>query len=215
MTMRKRAGSVLFTAAATVALVGLSVGPALAATSLTVKVSGGGSYKATAGTTILQDGIAKVTCSSSHASGKLASGTYKGKAPTKVGTTSSLSFSSCMSPAGTPTFKYNKLPYSVKANSKTVKGETAAIISGTNVTVTATDCQFTVTGSAPGYYKNSNHTLYITPKLPKGLKALTKARLTIEDVSTSANCGGLVKNGDHPTFTGTYKVNRKIKITSS
>ena len=216
MTMRKRVGSILFTVAAAGAIASLSIGPALASTPhLTVHVKGGGSYKATAGTTILQDGIAKVTCSSSHAAGKISSGTYKGGAPVKVGTTKSLSFSNCTSPAGVPTFTYNKLPYLVKANSKTVKGETAAIISGTNVTVNATDCKFTVTGSAPGYYKNSNHTLYITSKLPKGLKAVTKARLTISGVTASANCGGLVKNKDHPTFTGTYKVNRKIKITSS
>jgi hypothetical protein len=216
MTMRKRAGSVLFTAAAAVAIVGISVGPALAATSLTVKVSGGGSYTAKAGKTVLSDNGVNLTCKSSKATGKIASGKYHGAAPLKVGTTKTLTFSSCTSAAGTPTFTYHGFPYSVTANGKTVSGETAAIISGTNVgvTITAVGCSFTVTGSATGYYSNAKHTLYITPRVPKKLKPINKkAQLTIGNVS--GTCLGAVTDGQHPTFTGTYSVSRKIKITSS
>jgi len=62
MTMRKWAGSVLFTAAAAAAVVGMTVGPALASTTLTVKVSHGGSYTAKAGKTVLSDNGIAVTC---------------------------------------------------------------------------------------------------------------------------------------------------------
>ncbi len=32
------------------------------------------------------------------------------------------------------------------------------------VTIPAAGCSFTVTGSTPGYYTNSKHTLYMTPE---------------------------------------------------
>jgi len=215
MTMRKRVGSILFTVAAAGAIASLSIGPALASTSLTVKVSGGGSYSAKAGMTVLSDNGVNVTCKSSKAAGKIASGKHHGAAPLKVGTTKTLSFSSCTSAGGTPAFTYHKLPYSVMANGKTVSGETAAIIKGTDVGVTlkGIGCSFTVTGNASGYYSNTKHTLYITPRVPKKLHPVQKAQLTISN--ESGNCLGAVTNGQHPTFTGTYKVNRKIKITSS
>src|SRR5271165_1057462 len=73
MTMRKRAGSVLFTAAAAAAIVGMSVGSALAATNLTVKVSHGGTYTASAKKTVLSDNGVAVTCVS------------KGKTPSSKG----------------------------------------------------------------------------------------------------------------------------------
>jgi hypothetical protein len=213
MTMRKRVGSVLFTAAAAAAVVGLSVGPALAATSLTVKVSGGGSYTAKAGKTVLTDGSGatalSVTCTSSKGSGSLKNGTYKGKAPLKIGTVAKLAFNNCSGPLGTVTNKVSGKPV-LNANSKTnSKGETAAIITGVNVSVSQTGCSFKVTGSAPGYYKNSNHTLYMTPKPP--VKGIKKAGLVIGDVS---GCAGVVKNGQSPTYTASYKVSKKIKISS-
>ena len=213
MTMSKRAGRVLFTAAAAAAVVGMSIAPALAATHLTVKVSGGGSYTAKAGKTVLTDHGVSVTCTSSKASGKLANGTHRGVAPVKVGTAAKLSFSSCQSAAGAVTTTIHSTPYAVKANSKTnSKGFTDAIITGTNVTVSATACSFTVTGTASGYYSNKTHQLIITPKLP--IKPVKRAQLTVSHVSVG-NCGGLVHNGDHPTFTATYKVSlKRLKITS-
>jgi hypothetical protein len=220
MTMRKRVGSVLFTAASAAAVVGLSVGPALAATTLTVKVSHGGSYKAaSSGNTILTDGSGAtaihVTCTKSAASGKLARTTDKGKAPLKIGTAAKLSFSKCTGPLGPLTTTVNKTPYAVEANSKTsnkgkTKGDTAAIISGVDVTVSQTGCSFKVTGSAPGYYSNSKHELIMTPKSP--VKGLAKAQLTIGDVS---GCLGVIVDGQHPTYAATYKISPKAVITSS
>jgi hypothetical protein len=211
MTMRKRVGSVLFTAASAAAVVGLSVGPAVAATSLTVKVSGGGSYTATAGTTVLTDNGISVTCKSSKASNsKLASGTYKGKAPVKLGTVTKLGFSKCTGLTLQVTNKVIGHPQ-LNADSKTnSKGDTAAAISKVDVIVTTTGCSFTVTGSAPGYYNNSKHTLYMTPKPP--VKLAVKAQLTVSAVT---GCSGLVKKGDHPTYKAAYKVSRKVTIKSS
>ena len=214
MTIRKRVGSVLFTAAATAAVVGMSIGPALASTThLTVKVSHGGSYTAKAGKTTLSANGVAVTCTSSTASGKLASGTHKGKASVSLGGVKGLSFKSCTSIAGTMTTTVHGTP-ELNADSRTSsKGDTDAIITGVNVSVSTTGCSFKVTGTAPGYYSNKTHTLYMTPKkLP--VKPLKTAKLTISGVAPGA-CLGAISNGDHPTYLASYKISRKIVIHSS
>lgn len=212
MTMRKLAGSVLLTAAAAAAVVGMSVAPALAATHLTVKVSGGGSYTAKAGKTVLTDHLVSVTCTSSKGSGKLPSGTHRGTAPVKVGTVAKLAFNGCTGPLGAVTNTVKGKPV-LSADSKTNrKGQTDAIIGGVKVSVSipSAGCSFTVTGSAPGFYTNKTHTLTMTPKLP--VKPAKKAQLTISGVT---GCAGVVNNGDHPTFVATYKVSlKRLKITS-
>jgi hypothetical protein len=216
MTIRKRVGTVLFTAAAAAAVVGLSVGPALAATSLTVKVSGGGSYTAKAGKTVLTDGSGvaaiSVQCASSKGSGKIANGTHHHAAPVKIGTVAKLSFSNCMGPLGQVKTTVHGKPV-LNADSKTnSKGQTDAIISGVNVSVNipGAGCTFTVTGSAPGFYTNKSHTLTMTPKFP--VRAIKRAQLTISNVT---GCAGAVNNGDHPTYKASYKVSlKKLKITS-
>ena len=216
MTMRKRAGSVLFTAAAAAALMGMSVVPALASTHLTVKVSGGGSYRATAGKTVLTDGkgltAISVTCKSSKGSGKLPSGTHRGTAPVKLGTVAKLAFNSCSGPLGQVNNTVKGKPV-LSADSKTNrKGQTDALIGGVDVSVSIplAGCTFTVTGSAPGFYTNGKRTLTMTPKLP--VRPAKKAQLTISNVS---GCAGAIHNGDHPTFVATYKVSlKRLKITS-
>jgi hypothetical protein len=74
-------------------------------------------------------------------------------------------------------------------------------ISEIDVNVAMHGCSFTVTGSAPGYYSNSTRTLTMTPK-PKP-KPVTSAELSVSNVS---GCFGLVKNGDHPPYTSSYKL---------
>jgi hypothetical protein len=213
MTIRKRAGGVLFIAAAAAAVVGMSVGPALASTSLTVKVKGGGSYTASSTKkTVLSDNGVNVTCNASKGSGKIANGTHHGAAPVTVGTVAKLSFSKCTSLLGAVTTTVHGKPV-LKANSKTNgKGETDAVITGVDVTVQikSAGCSLTVTGTAPGYYSNKTHTLTMTTKLP--VKASTKASLTIGDVS---GCDGVVTNGQHPTYSATYKVSKRVSIKSS
>jgi hypothetical protein len=204
MTIRKRVGSVVFTAAAAAAVVGMSIGPALASTHLTVRVSGGGSYTATAKTkTYLTDGHVKVTCNASEGSGKISNGTHRGTAPVSVGTVAKLKFSHCLGPLGGVTTKVHGTPV-LSADSRTNShGDTDAVITNVNVSVATGSCTFKVSGSAPGFYSNKTHELTMTPK-GKGL--------TISDVNNE--CFGVVKNHDHPTYQATYKVSGHIKIES-
>jgi hypothetical protein len=222
MAITRRVGGALAAAAAVVAVVGLSATPAMAAsTKLTAKVTGGGSITATASKTVLTNGSGaakvSVTCTStkkaaaSVASGSVKTGTYKGASPLKVGTTTKLSFNNCIGPLGAVKTTPESFPYVISVDSTTSsKGITDGIIGPVKVKVTMSDCSFTVTGSAPGYFDNANHTLVVTSKLP--VKPLNKAQLTVSGVS---GCLGVVKNGQHPTYTSTYQINRKISIKST
>jgi hypothetical protein len=215
--MFKRVATPLVAGAAAVVAIGLGAAPALAATTLTVKITHGGSFTATASKTVLSDNGVNVTCvtkgktPASKATGSTPNKTDKGTSPVTVGKNTKLSFSNCTGPLGKVTTKVESLPYLVKVDSKTnSKGETDGIITGVKVAVTTTGCSFTVTGSAPGYFNNSKHTLNTTPKPP--VKPLNKAQLTISKVS---GCLGVVKNGQHPTYTSTYKVSSGVQVHSS
>jgi hypothetical protein len=213
MRIRKRAGSALFVGAAVATVIGLGATTALATSAtLTVKVTGGGTYTATSSKTVLTDNGVSVTCTGSKASGTIPTKTYtKATTPVTVGTSAKLSFTGCTGPLGAVTVKVNKLPYKVTVDSKTnAKGQTDGLITGANTSVSMTGCSFTVSGSAPGFYTNSGHTLSLTPKLPN--TPLNKGQLTVGNVN---GCAGLVNNGDHPSYTSTYKVSRAVVIKAS
>lgn len=201
-----KGASVLLAGSAAALAIALGAASAMAATTLTVKVSGGGSFTGSTPSTKLTDGDVTVTCSAkgstpaSSASGSIKTGTFKGSAPVKVAPVSGLKFNNCTGPLGKVTAKPVKEPYAIEVDSVTNgSGETAGIITGVDVQVSMTDCSFTVTGSAPGYYSNSKHTLNMTPSPP--VKPLTTARLTVSNVK---GCLGVVKSGDHPSYTSTY-----------
>jgi hypothetical protein len=214
MAVMKRAGGVLFAAAAVAAAVGISAAPAMASTTLTAKVTGGGTITASAKTTTLSDNGVNVTCvtkgktDASVATGSVKTGTDKGASPLKIGTTSKLSFNNCTGPLGAVTNKVVTNPTIEVDSATNSKGETDGIMAGVKVDVSMTACSFVVTGSAPGYFDNANHTLVMTTKLP--VKALNSAELTVSGVS---GCAGIVVNGQHPTYTGTYSINLKISIS--
>lgn len=177
------------------------------ATAHVVTVTGGGTLSASAATTTLADGKVSITCSASGstpgstASATVRTGTTRAKAPHPIGIAYDLAFSNCASPLGPVTITPVDEPYPVNANSATSSGATATTISDIDVNVAMTGCSFTVTGSAPGDYSNSTRTLALTPT-PKPA-GLTKAQLSVSNVG---GCVGLVKNGDHPTYTSSYKV---------
>lgn len=210
--MRRSIGRTIFVGAAAALAIGFGASSALAAATLTVKVTGGGTFTSSSSNTVLTDGPIQLKCTGSKAGGSVPTKTYTNlTSPVKVGSNSSLSFSGCTSITGKVTVKVNKLPYSVKVDSKTnTKGQTDGMITGVNTSVSTTGCSFNVTGSAPGFYTNSTHTLTLTTKLP--ITPLNKAQLTVSGVN---GCSGLVNNGDHPKFTGSYKLSRAIVIKAT
>lgn len=218
MIARKRAGSLVFAAAGSVAVIGLLAAPAAATTSLTVKVSGGGKFTVTAAKAVLSDNGIPITClnhRSTHASsgsGKIANGTRSGAAPVKVTNVAKLAFSHCSSLLGTVHITVSSLPYTLSIDSKTSRtGKTDAIVGGINVAVSMPTCSFTVTGTSPGYYSNSKHELFMTTtgKLPK--TPLVSAQLTVSNV---VGCSSVVNDGDHPTYVSAYVVSRRVAFKS-
>jgi hypothetical protein len=220
MTLMKRARSVLFTVAAAGAVVGLAAAPAMASTTLTVKVTNGGSYTATSSKTVFTDRTVSVTCvtvgstPASKATGKVPTATITATSPVKIGTVATLAFNNCSNPlTGKVTTTPTALPYSLKIDSKTNStGQTDGMITGVDTNVKTTGCSFTVKGSSPGFYTNSTHKLKLTTTSKLPIKPLNSARLTVSNV---VGCSGLVVNGDHPTFVGTYLVSRAIVIKST
>jgi hypothetical protein len=217
MTLVKRASNLLLIAATAGALIGLSAAPAMAATTLKVKVSNGGTYTATASKTVLTDGPVSVTCTStstkpaSKATGTVATATHTGTSPVKIGTAKTLVFNHCSGPLGVVHTTVQALPYSIKVDSTTNStGKTDGMITGVKVHVSMSTCAFDTTGSAPGFYTNSTHKLTVTKNLP--ITPLNTARLTVSNV---VGCAGVVNNGDHPTFTSTYTVSRHFTIKST
>lgn len=194
---------------------------AYASTSLTVKVSNGGDYSATARSVTLTDtsfGNVTWTCSTvkskpaSRINGRLTSGTHTGNAPVMIGAFSGWAFNNCDGPGGPfAKFKLRSLPYNIAADSTTSgSGKTDLIISGINAFIEWAGCQFTLTGSAAGYYTNSNHMLTLTSKPPTA--PLNKAQLTVKKVS---GCAGLPSNGHHFTIETAYPLSIPVKISSS
>jgi hypothetical protein len=220
MTIRKRAASALFVLGAAAAAISLGATPVLAAsTTLTVKVSRGGAYTATASKAVLTDRGVSVTCVStpttkaSTATGVIPSAKKTAVSPVTVGSVKSLSFKNCHGPLGAVRTRILNLPYNIKVDSATTRtGNTDIMVTGIDVKVNAgKGCTFTETGKAPGYYSNSRHRLHMTPALP--VKPLNTARLTISKVSSG--CLGAIHNGDHPAFTSTYTLNRPLTIHST
>src|SRR5215831_3490070 len=125
MTLMKRVSSVLLTATAAAAVIGMSAAPAMASTTLTVKVTNGGSITATASKTVLSDNGVSVTCSTvgstpaSKSTGSIPTGSHTATSPVKVGTAKTLAFNNCAGPLGTVTTTVMALPYSIKVDSKT------------------------------------------------------------------------------------------------
>jgi hypothetical protein len=212
MAIFKRAGTILLTGVATAALIGLSV-PSLAGatTATTFKVSPGGKITATAGKTTLKDTKTGTTlsCKSSKASGTLKKGS--GLAGAGIGSITALSFTTCTGPLGlTFTVKSANFPWKLNAVSKG-GGVTHGNISGIHATLSGPSCKATVDGTGSTKHNGKVNVTYTNST--GILKVLTSGgNLHIYNVS---GCAGLIHSGNTSTFSGSYKVSPKQKITRS
>jgi hypothetical protein len=208
MIMRRRVHGSVLAAAAAALVIGPGAATVLAATALTITVSGGGHVTGTSPSAIFATKRVHLTCTSSKVSGSIPNGTTTGGSPVKIGTLGSFSVSGCG--PGVVRVTASKLPYALQADSATDgAGQTDVRIPGVRIAWSTTGCSFTVSGSAPGYFTSSTHNLALTPTLP--VKPLERSQLTIGGVT---GCAGLLRNGDHATYQATYTIGR-LTITSS
>lgn len=209
MTIRRRTGRVFLMGTVAAAVVGLGAGTALAATAW--HVSPGGSITAKSGKTTLRDPSTGTTlaCKSSSGKGSVKKGTHT--SGTALGSITSLSFSSCTGPLGL-TFKVKSSHFPWHLNAASFKsGVTTGTITGIHATLSGPSCSATVDGT--GATKNNGRVKATYTNSTGILKVLTSGgNLHIYRVS---GCAGLIHNGNAATFSGSYKVSPKQKITRS
>lgn len=211
MTIRKRTRRLFAIGTVTAAVLGLGAGTALAATAATWHVSPGGNFVAKSGKTTLKDPKTGTTlaCKSSSGKGSAKKGSHSSGAG--LGTIGSLSFSSCTGPLGlTFTVKSSHLPW--KLNGVSYKsGVTTGTITGIHATLSGPSCKATVDGT--GATKDNGKVKATYTNSTGILKTLTSGgNLHIYNVN---GCAGLIHSGDTSTFSGSYKVSPKQKITRS
>jgi hypothetical protein len=212
--MKKHVVRTLLAGTAVGAALMLAATAALAATTLTVKVTGAasnGAVTASAGTTTVKDvrNGDTMTCESSTAKGTVKDQTTKGTAPVKIGTVSSTAATSCTGPAGTTfTVKMNGT-WNLDITGTTSKGVTSGGVTNISTTLTGTACTATVTGSAQGTYTNPSGgkslVLAFSPSAPNPDKFALKI--------ASANCLGILQAGDRIQYTGSYTVTDPAALT--
>jgi hypothetical protein len=209
MTIRKRTHRLFVMGTVTAAVIGLGAGTALAATAW--KVTPGGNITAKAGKTTLKDPTTGTTlaCKSSSGKGSVKKGTHSSGAG--LGSITSLGFSSCTGPLGL-TFKVSSSHFPWKLNAVSFKsGVTTGSITGIHATLSGPSCKATVDGT--GASKNNGMVKATYTNSSGILKVLTTGgNLHIYNVS---GCAGLVHSGNSATFSGSYKVTPKQKITRS
>jgi hypothetical protein len=210
MAILKRTYGILFAGVATAAVISMSAGPALAATTWTVKP--GGAVTGTSGTTTLKDTKTgnSLTCKSSSTKATLKKGS--GLAGAGIGSITSVTFTTCTGPLMlTFTVKSNDLPWKLNAVSyNKTTGVTTGTITGIDATLTGPSCSATVDGTAAGKH-NGMVTGTYTNSTGKLAVLATGGNLHIYNV---VGCAGLIKSGDPSEFTATYTISPKQTITS-
>jgi hypothetical protein len=133
-----------------------------------------------------------------------------GLSGTSIASITSISFSNCTGPLGlTFTVKAGHLPWHLNAVSYS-NGVTHGTITGIHATLTGPSCSAKVDGTS-GTANNGKVSATYTNSTGV-LKILTTGgNLHIYSVS---GCAGLIHSGDASTFSGSYTVSPKQKITS-
>ena len=212
--------SALATAVVASAALAVAVpGPALAATNLTVKVTGAGTFNASAQTVTLEAGSVGFICSplsslpGSTAVISVSGHPAHGEAPLMIGTVTGLEFSNCTGPLGSVSIVAVGDAYDFNVNSVTNHaGKTDVTIGNVDLSVSMTGCTFTVTGNALAAYDNLTITADVGHKPPR---PLTPAVLTISNV-TGPDCTGVASNGERVKYEGLYMLlNSELGIHST
>jgi hypothetical protein len=189
-----------------VAAVGLSASMAFGAAAPKFTVHPGGKYTAKAGKTVLVDNQTKtkLQCKSASAKGKLR--TAKHVAGKNIGTITSSSFNKCTGPLGL-TFKVKQSGtwnLNVTKFNKS-KGVATGFINNVKATLSGPSCTATVTGATDATFTNKTSTLSVKPVAKSG---------HVLKISKVNGCLNLIKNGNTSSFTGSYKITPKQRITS-
>ena len=217
--MIRRSTTLPISLAAGAAVLVLTAGPALAATTYTVKAgtktSGTTAYTAAttgAGQQIAFNDVTTGTalgCDSGTAKGAVNLG--KSLSGTGLGTITGTTWTACKGPLGLALTVTQQGTWAINATGATASNKTPGTISGVTALVKDTtggsSCTFTVTGTVKAK---------VTTTPSKQQLAIAPAGSTLK-VSGVTGCFGLVNNGDKANFKATYNVvaaDGKLVITN-
>ncbi|MFE0443869.1 hypothetical protein [Streptomyces fungicidicus] len=193
--MKKNTRRFAVVAGAAAAAFGLAVAPASAVPSTVWTVTPSGAYTATNSGNIVLTATIPMTCTTSGASGSMASTTGN---PATVATINAINFGTATSPCTSVLGNVTTVavtPWTVVAQDYTAAtGVTKGHIGNVKANVTAGACKFTVTGKASATYTNSTGVLAVSS---------VSGELV---VSSPVNCGTVVTTATKPIFKGNYAI---------
>ncbi|MEU3999149.1 hypothetical protein AB0E76_25555 [Streptomyces fungicidicus] len=193
--MKKNTRRFAVVAGAAAAAFGLAVAPASAVPSTVWTVTPSGAYTATNSGNIVLTATIPMTCTTSGASGSMASTTGN---PATVATINAINFGTATSPCTSVLGNVTTVavtPWTVVAQDYTAAtGVTKGYIGNVKANVTAGACKFTVTGKASATYTNST-----------GILAVSSVSGELA-VSSPVNCGTVVTTATKPIFKGNYAI---------
>ncbi len=196
--MKKKTRKLAVVAGAAAAAFGLAAAPASAAPSTVWTVTPSGSYTATNSGNIVLTATIPMTCTTSGASGTMASTTGN---PATVATIAAINFGTATSPCTSVLGNVTTVavtPWTVVAQDyDAATGVTKGHVGNVKANVTAGACKFTVTGKASGTYTNSTGVLAVNS---------VSGDLAVSADPAPVNCGSVVTTATKPTFKGNYVI---------
>lgn len=170
-------------------------------------ISPGGDFDGLAGETILtieESGI-QLFCTSSTAGGTAQSGTGLSNPLATIPEVGGIAFVDCQGPFGL-TFEVEQVGDWVLNGTSydAATGVTTGTIDGITADIVGPACNATVTGSVNATYTNSTAELAVAPDFT----------LEITFVDPANDCLGLITQGEHASFDGTYVIDPALTVTS-
>lgn len=202
--MRGRLISVLATGAALVTTM-VATGQASALPD-TWTVTPGGAVHGVAGETLLevQESGIQLSCTSSTVDATAQSGSGLSNPLVTIPESPGIVFNDCSGPFGL-TFTVTQVgDWSLNAASYDGSDVTTGTIDGITAGIVGPGCEATVTGSVNVTYTNSSAALAVQPDFT----------LEVTFVDPSNNCLGLINEGEHANFAGTYTIAPGLTVTS-
>jgi hypothetical protein len=170
-------------------------------------VTPGNAFTGSSGVTKLkiQETGVQLQCTSASAAGTAKSGSNQVNPLATLPAPNGVKFNSCSGPFGLTftvaqvgTWNLNGTTYNAAT------GVTTGTITNITANITGPGCNATVTGSVNVTYTNSTHRLAVLPNYT----------LLISFVSPTANCLGLIGQGNHASFDGNFLINPALVVTS-
>ncbi|MFE2281078.1 hypothetical protein ACFXAE_28395 [Streptomyces sp. NPDC059454] len=193
--MKKTLRRTAVVAGAATAALGLALSPASAVPSTVWTVTPAGNYTATNSGNIVLTATIPMTCTTSGASGTMASNTGN---PAQVATINAINFGTSTTPCTSVLGNVTTVavtPWTVVAQDYTAStGVTKGYVGNVTANVTAGVCKFTVKGKASSTYTNSTGILAVNS---------VAGELT---VSNPVNCGTVITTATKPLFRGNYAI---------